>query len=518
MAGADAASKLLVTGLPGDITSDELHTVFGTYGRVTDVALEGRGSAHVTYDSRKPAEDAVQVLHNVYKIRHDAEHPIQVRWAPQGTSRESHRQEDAGWGGGGGGDGRGAGREGETEHKLFIGSLPSDITEEELQTVFGTYGEVTKVVLLKPNAGGNRAALVFYAAKQSGEDAIKVLDQQYKIRHDAAQPISVRWARDGKKDDRNDKRESSNKVFAGNLPVDLTEDELKTVFETYGKLEKAILLPAKDERGRAALVIYEQREAAETAIKLLNDVYKFRTDSEEPISVKWGKDNSKDDRGGGRDWGGSGGGWGGRDSGGGWSSREGGSWDKGSRSSWGGGGGQSWSGGRGGDWGGGGDRGWKDDRGRGGDSHGGWGKDSSSGRGGWDGGRDGGRDRRDGGSSSGWGGGGGGYDRDRGGKGGGKGGGKDASPSGKVYIANLPEDITEEALTFVFKTYGEVRKVHIMNQKVVRGCVAAFVEYDTTNEAETAIATLNDKYEIRPGYGPIAVRHANAGGSRSKPY
>ncbi|CAK0881628.1 unnamed protein product, partial [Prorocentrum cordatum] len=50
---------------------------------------------------------------------------------------------------------------------------------------------VAKVVLLKPNAGGLRAALVFYDNKQSAEDAIKVLDQQYKIRHDAAQPISA---------------------------------------------------------------------------------------------------------------------------------------------------------------------------------------------------------------------------------------------------------------------------------------------------------------------------------------
>jgi len=498
MAGADAASKLLVTGLPGDITSDELHTVFGTYGRVTDVALEGRGSAHVTYDSRKPAEDAVQVLHNVYKIRHDAEHPIQVRWAPQGTSRESHRQEDAGWGGGGGGDGRGAGREGETEHKLFIGSLPSDITEEELQTVFGTYGEVTKVVLLKPNAGGNRAALVFYAAKQSGEDAIKVLDQQYKIRHDAAQAITVKWARDKnegpKSDSRNEKK--ANKVFAGNLPSDLTEDELSSVFGTYGKLEKCILLPAKpDQKGRAALILYEERESAETAIKLLNDVYKFRTDSEEPIHVKWGRD--KDDGGG--SWGGSGGGWSG--GGGGWSSGGGGSWDKNSRGSWGGsGGGQSWS--KSGDWGSSGG-GWKDDRGRGSNSS--WG-----GRGGWDGGRDSGRDRRDSGGSSGWGGGGG-YDKDRGGK-----GGKSGAPSGKLYIANLPDDITEEAIQFVFKTYGQVKRVHIMNGKVVNGCVSAFVDYDSINEAETAIATLNEKYEIRPGFGPIAVRHANA--PRSKPY
>jgi len=99
--------------------------------------------------------------------------------------------------------------------------------------------------------------------------------------------------------------------------------------------------------------------------------------------------------------------------------------------------------------------------------------------------------------------------------GGGK-GGKSGAPSGKLYIANLPDDITEEAIQFVFKTYGQVKRVHIMNGKVVNGCVSAFVDYDSINEAETAIATLNEKYEIRPGFGPIAVRHANA--PRSKPY
>merc|ERR1740121_2205392 len=78
----------------------------------------------------------------------------------------------------------------------------------------------------------------------------------------------------------------------------------------------------------------------------------------------------------------------------------------------------------------------------------------------------------------------------------------------RLYVGNLPEGIDSATLEFVFKTYGSVTNVYVMGQKSIKGCVAAFVDYGTPREAQVAIATLHDKYEIQPGLGPITVKHA----------
>jgi len=413
----------------------------------------------------------------------------------------------------------------EGSHKLFVGGLPEDISEDELRTVFNTYGEVVHVHIMKANSmTGLRGAFVFYDRKESAEDAIKVLNDVYKIRVDAAAPIQVRWGNTDNNQRYQQQQpysagpsnsQEANKLFAGSLPPDITEEELKTVFGTYGEVTNVHLMAPHNKTGmRAALVFYTKREAGEDAIRALNDVYKFREDCDQPVQVKWGRDKEstwKGDKGGGGKGGWGGASWGGGDGwsggGGGWGDGKGGS--KGSK-----GGGWQAIGGPGG---------WQDSP-RGGGAGGNWQDGWSSGGwqdkqqgwsgGGWQGG--GGKDW----GGSGWGGGKGGKDggKDGGKCGGGKGGGSwdRMEPTGKLFVGNLPEDIQDSALEYVFGTYGKVQKVHIMNNNSKNGAIAAFVEYNSPEEAETAIASLNEKYEIRPGFGPMQVKHAN--NRRSRPY
>lgn len=93
----------------------------------------------------------------------------------------------------------------------------------------------------------------------------------------------------------------------------------------------------------------------------------------------------------------------------------------------------------------------------------------------------------------------------------------------KVFVGNLPADITQEAVQFVFGNYGTVTNIHVMAGKSKSGQSCAFVEYVSPLEAETAILTLHEKYEIRPGEGVILVKYANnqtgpGGMARMRPY
>ena len=70
---------------------------------------------------------------------------------------------------------------------------------------------------------------------------------------------------------------------------------------------------------------------------------------------------------------------------------------------------------------------------------------------------------------------------------------------GKIFVGNLPNDISKDVLYKVFSTYGNVLDVHIMTGKSDSGQACSFVEYSSQLEAQTAITTLNNNYEIREG-------------------
>jgi len=463
----------------------------------------------VAYAERRSAEDAIEVLHDSYKIRVDADQPIQVSW-PKDTSME------AAWGS----PSKPAGMSGSIDmapnsthndegFKLFVGGLPEDVTEEEIKVVFGTYGEVNRVHIMKPNGrSGLRGAFVFYARSESADDAIQVLDNKYKIRQDAVQPIQVRYGKEDKNrmqgtpgPGASPQDDNANKLFVGSLPIDITEDELRMVFGTYGEVTQVLVLSPKNVSGmKAAFIFYARREDGEDAISALHDVYKIREDATEPIQVKWGKPRME---------------------GGQMGMPMGFAPQRPSGTCWGGGGGFQGNGGKGCQGFGG---GWQDgkggfqDRGKGGCF-----QDRSQGFGGWNGnsyGQGGGNFQGQGGFTQRMDSGKGNYGKSDFGRGDfGKGAGKSGpgEPSSKLYIANLPEDIDEQALKYVFTTYGTVESCHIMNQTVKHGAIAAFVEMRSIEEAQVAITSLNDKYEIRPGYGPIQVRYATSK-PRAKPY
>jgi len=87
----------------------------------------------------------------------------------------------------------------------------------------------------------------------------------------------------------------------------------------------------------------------------------------------------------------------------------------------------------------------------------------------------------------------------------------------KLFVGNLPQDIQQDAVRMVFGHYGTVTHIHIMQGRSRSGQACCFVEYSTPLEAETAILTLHEKYEIRPGEGNIVVKYASQP-QRAKPY
>jgi len=355
-------------------------------------------------------------------------------------------------------------------YKIFVGGLPRGCTEEELRSVFGTYGHVNKVHVMAPHAvTGQVAAFVFYESAQHGEDAISVLDHKYKIRLDAEYPIQVRWANakerpghsQGSKTDFGQKPQTNDgfKLYCGGLPSDITEEELRLVFSTYGEVTKVYTMHPHAVSGKVAgFIYYSTEKSGNDAIQVLNEQYKIRQDAERPIQVRWATPCNASQAAGDNNYGNNYGGW--KDN---HSSQK-----------------PNWS--------------------RGGQADNGWNSWQSSGST-W-------KDRSSGWKSSqgSWSQGGGNNHKDQ------RGGAEQLSDT-KLFVGSLPGDVSEEALRYVFGTYGKVSEVHLMPGRM--GGMSAFVKFDHPDQAETAIRTLHDNYEIKAGTGKIVVKKANV---RPKPY
>lgn len=311
------------------------------------------------------------------------------------------------------------------EHKLFVGKLPIDITDEELRIVFNTYGKVQNVHIMSKGRPGDHdgprfaCAFVYYDTNEACKAAIQVLDNIYKIREDARDPIHVSYAlAGGGKGDKGDRGGRDRRD-------DRDRDD-------------------RDGRGRDD---YRDRDRGRDRSRDRGGYDRGppprdHYDHYDPYGK--GKGGYAPDRG----YGGG--------------SSYGGSYpDRGHAPSYPdqyrGGGHDSWHNGGG--------------RGRGHDDY----------------------DR--------------GYGRDKGGDS--RSGGSYDSGSSKLYVANLPNDITNEAMDMVFSTYGRVEDIHIMTGRSKSGKACAFVRYTTPSAAQIAISALAQGYEIRPGEGEILVKSAD---------
>lgn len=82
------------------------------------------------------------------------------------------------------------------EFKLFVGNLDETTTEEEIRALFGQYGELKEVVMLKGRDGkSKRSCFVKYFMKSNAEACVEALNGKHKDKESPTMLV-VRYARD----------------------------------------------------------------------------------------------------------------------------------------------------------------------------------------------------------------------------------------------------------------------------------------------------------------------------------
>lgn len=266
----DQERKLYVQNLPGDISDAELKEVFGIYGpleeavvlsnKLADVSVR---AAIVKFLNKDEAAAAMAVLNDMYKFREDSAElePIRISLAREGRPKDHERGSKGSF-------------ESATPPPAERGAFNQFDRSRWTQTP-------THEQRLPPPA--ERGAINQFDRSRLPPPAPPPVP---------APPSSVFSSK---------ARESGEKLWVGNLPGDISDDELHKVFGRYGKVEDVNILPAKSKSGQlCAFVHFSAAREADDCIAGMAG-FKFRPGDAEEVKIqrhserRKGKDSGKGD-------------------------------------------------------------------------------------------------------------------------------------------------------------------------------------------------------------------------------
>ncbi|ELR21658.1 RNA recognition motif domain containing protein [Acanthamoeba castellanii str. Neff] len=163
--------KLFVGQVPKNVQEATIRSFFSPYGEIVHMNILrdrftqiSKGCGFVSYSTKEAADKAISALHSVVTIPpHTA--PLQVRYADEELQQMA-------------------------EHKLFIGKLPTTVTEELLRQIFAPYGNIEKLNILKGPADVN-CGFVKYDNREEAEKAIRALNGKVV---GSNEPLVVKYA------------------------------------------------------------------------------------------------------------------------------------------------------------------------------------------------------------------------------------------------------------------------------------------------------------------------------------
>eukprot|EP00792_Barthelona_sp_PAP020_P000880 TRINITY_DN11505_c0_g1_i1.p1 TRINITY_DN11505_c0_g1~~TRINITY_DN11505_c0_g1_i1.p1 ORF type:complete len:401 (+),score=101.82 TRINITY_DN11505_c0_g1_i1:117-1319(+) len=165
--------KIFVGQLPKFYNEDNLHELFVSFGNIEEVVIirdkrtgQSRGCGFCIFKNLQDAEQAIQTLHN-HRTLPGMTNPLQIKWA-SGTkfatphvsnSQMSTKQYNP--------------DPSSLTHKLFVGMIPKNVGELELDRLFQEIGPIDEICVLR-DQDLNSKGCAFVRMKKR-EDAVELM-------------------------------------------------------------------------------------------------------------------------------------------------------------------------------------------------------------------------------------------------------------------------------------------------------------------------------------------------------
>ncbi|EGC34067.1 hypothetical protein DICPUDRAFT_80171 [Dictyostelium purpureum] len=163
---------------------------------------------------------------------------------------------------------------------IFVKHLPNDFTDEDLAKLFSAYGNViSSKVMIDPKGNSYGYGFVRFSNPNESQAAIKELDGFQFQNKKLLCRLSNLYTNLNSKN-------PSNNLFIKPLPADVTDEQLRKLFEPYGKIvECKVMLDQNGQSKFAGFVRFFNDSEAASAIDAMNGI-KITKDSY-PLVVKY---------------------------------------------------------------------------------------------------------------------------------------------------------------------------------------------------------------------------------------
>ncbi|KAG5184182.1 hypothetical protein JKP88DRAFT_354504 [Tribonema minus] len=154
--------------------------------------------------------------------------------------------------------------------KLFVGQVPKHMDEAQLRPIFEKAGPIAHLMVIRDRQTRMHRGCMFitYQTRAAAEAAIEMFNNNVKLPN-AQNPLQMRPA-DSHAGMASAVKE--NKLFVGMMPARWGEDELRQLFQPYGKITEIYVIRDLDGTSKGcAFVKYEELESANAAIKALHE-------------------------------------------------------------------------------------------------------------------------------------------------------------------------------------------------------------------------------------------------------
>ncbi|XP_020271905.1 RNA-binding protein BRN1-like [Asparagus officinalis] len=160
--------------IPKHMTESQLLAMFKEFAIVDEVNIikdkatkASRGCCFLSCPSREEADKAVNACHNKRTLP-GASSPLQVKYADGELER--------------------------LEHKLFIGMLPKNASEEEVSALFSKYGNIKDLQILRGSQQTSKGcAFLKYETKEQALAALEAVNGKHRMEGSSV-PLVVKWA------------------------------------------------------------------------------------------------------------------------------------------------------------------------------------------------------------------------------------------------------------------------------------------------------------------------------------
>ncbi|PIN15565.1 RNA-binding protein ELAV/HU (RRM superfamily) [Handroanthus impetiginosus] len=171
--------------------------------------------------------------------------------------------------------------------KLYVVGVPRTATEQDISAVFGEYGHIIEVVLLKDKRTGLKQECCFvkYATIEQAEQAIGAFNSQYTF-PGVGFPMKVKYA-DGERERLGSFGRHVHKLYVGCLNKQASKWEIEEIFSPFGVIEEIFIVRDEFKQNKGcAFVQFSCRDMAIAAIQALHGTYVMRG-CDQPLIVRF---------------------------------------------------------------------------------------------------------------------------------------------------------------------------------------------------------------------------------------